>query len=37
MVYEHRVLKREELGGDERNLHKEELDNLYSSPNIRMI
>jgi len=39
-VYENRVLrglfrpKRDEIKGDRRKLHKEELNDLYSSPNI---
>jgi hypothetical protein len=42
-VYENRVLrrifglKRDELRGECRELHNEELNNLYSSPNIRQI
>jgi hypothetical protein len=37
-VFENRVLRRDEMKGDWRKLHNEELYNLYSSPNIiRMI
>jgi hypothetical protein len=37
-VFENRVPRRDEVTGDWRKLHNEELDKLYSSPNIiRMI
>jgi hypothetical protein len=37
-VFENRVLRRDEMMGDWRKLHNEELHNLYSLPNIiRMI